>query len=199
MSDSVRPHRRQPTRLPRPWDSPGKNTGVGCHFLLQCIKVKSESEVTESCPTLSNSMDCSLPGSSVYGIFQARPDKTTCTQILVSGSTYGDTQPKARVNIFSSIPVCHLAHSSSLGTTVLLHTTPCLSGLSLHTPVLVDCAADSLSPNLPGSAQAAVQIVSACIEKPNLSSSRPPLLSLRILTLLTPDVCGIFPTPSGSL
>ena len=62
----------QPTRLPRPWDSPGKNTGVGCHFLLQCIKVKSESEVTQSCPTLSNPMDCSLPGSSVHGIFQVR-------------------------------------------------------------------------------------------------------------------------------
>ena len=72
MSDSVWPHRRQPTRLPRPWDSPGKNTGVGCHFLLQCMKVKSESEVGQSCPTLSNPMDCSLPGSSVHGIFQAR-------------------------------------------------------------------------------------------------------------------------------
>ena len=63
---------RQPTRLPRPWDSPGKNTGVGCHFLLQCRKVKSESEVTQSCTTLSNPMDCSLPGSSIHGIFQAR-------------------------------------------------------------------------------------------------------------------------------
>ena len=72
MSDSVRLHRRQPTRLPRAWDSPGKNTGVGCHFLLQCIKVKSESEVTQSCPTPSDPMDCSLPGSSVHGIFQAR-------------------------------------------------------------------------------------------------------------------------------
>ena len=72
MSDSVWPHRRQPRRLPRPWDSPGKNTGVGCHFLLQCMKVKSESEVTQSCPTLSDPMDCSLPGSSVHGIFQAR-------------------------------------------------------------------------------------------------------------------------------
>ena len=71
MSDSVRPHRRQPTRLPRPWDSPGKNTGVGCHFLLQCRKVKSESEVTQSCPTLSDPTDCSPPGSSVHGIFQA--------------------------------------------------------------------------------------------------------------------------------
>ena len=72
MSDSMRPHRRQPTRLPRPWDSPGKNTGVGCHFLPQCMKVKSESEVPQSCPTLSDLMNCSLPGSSVHGIFQAR-------------------------------------------------------------------------------------------------------------------------------
>ena len=67
MSDSVWPHRRQPTRLPRPWDSPGKNTGVGCHFLLQWMKVKSESEVAQSCPTLSDPMDCSLPGSSAMG------------------------------------------------------------------------------------------------------------------------------------
>ena len=72
VSDSVRPHRRQPTRLPRPWDSPGKNTGVGCHFLLQCMKLKSESEDAQSCLTLSNTTDCSLPGSSVHGIFQAR-------------------------------------------------------------------------------------------------------------------------------
>ena len=72
MSDSVRPQRRQPTRLPCPWDSPGKNTGAGCNFLLQCMKVKSESEVTQSCPTLSDPMDCSLPGSSIHGIFQAR-------------------------------------------------------------------------------------------------------------------------------
>ena len=72
VSDSVRPHRRQPTRFLCPWDSPGKNTGVGCHFLLQCIQVKSESEVTQSCLTLSDPMDCSLPGSSTHGIFQAR-------------------------------------------------------------------------------------------------------------------------------
>ena len=65
-------HRWQPTRLPCPWDSPGKNTGVGCHFLLQCMRVKSESEVTQSCPTLHNPMDCSLLGSSIHGIFQAR-------------------------------------------------------------------------------------------------------------------------------
>ena len=72
MSNSVRPHRRQPTRLPRPWGSPGKNTGVGCHFLLQCMKVKRESKVTQLCLTLRDPMDCSLPGSSVHGSFQAR-------------------------------------------------------------------------------------------------------------------------------
>ena len=65
MSDSVRPHRRQPTRLPHPWDSPGKNTGVGCRFLRQCMKVKSQSEVAQSCSTLRNPMDCSTPGSFV--------------------------------------------------------------------------------------------------------------------------------------
>ena len=69
---TLRPHRRQPTRLLCPWDSPGKNTRVGCHFLLQCRKVKSESEADQSCSTLSNPMDCSLPGSSIHGIFQAR-------------------------------------------------------------------------------------------------------------------------------
>ena len=72
MSDSVQPHRRQPTRLLRSQDSPGKNTGVGCHFLLQCMKVKSESEVSQSCLTLSDPMDCSPPDSSICGIFQAR-------------------------------------------------------------------------------------------------------------------------------
>ena len=64
---TLRPQRQQPTRLSRPWDSPGKNTGVGCHFLLQYMKVKSESEVAQSFPTLSDPMDCSLPGSSVHG------------------------------------------------------------------------------------------------------------------------------------
>ena len=72
VSDSVQPHRRQPTRLPRAWDSLGKNAEVGCHFLLQCMKVKSESEVAQSCPTLHDPMDWSLPGSSICGIFQAR-------------------------------------------------------------------------------------------------------------------------------
>ena len=82
MSNSVRPHRRQPTRLPRPWDSPGKNTGVGCRFLLQCMKVKRESEVAQSCLTLSDPMDCSLPGSSTHGIFQARILEWGCHCLL---------------------------------------------------------------------------------------------------------------------
>ena len=72
MLDSVQPRRWQPSRLRRPWDSPGKDTGVGCHFLLQYMKVKSESEVAQSCLTLSDPMNCSLPGSSAHGIFQAR-------------------------------------------------------------------------------------------------------------------------------
>ena len=72
VSDSVRPQRRQPTRLPCPWDSPGKNTGVACHFLLQYMKGKRESEVAQSCLTPSDPMDYSLPGSSIHGIFQAR-------------------------------------------------------------------------------------------------------------------------------
>ena len=72
VSDSVWHHRWQPTRLPHPWDSPGKNTGTGCHFLLQCLKVKNESEVSQLCPTLSDPMDCSPPGSSICAIFQAK-------------------------------------------------------------------------------------------------------------------------------
>ena len=69
---TARPHRWQPTRLPCPWNSPGKNTGVGCHFLLQCVKVKNESEVTQSCLTPSDPIDCSPAGPSIHGIFQAR-------------------------------------------------------------------------------------------------------------------------------
>ena len=72
VSDSVRSQRWQPTRLPHPWDSSGKDTGVSCHFLLQCMKAKSESEVAQSCPTLRDPMDCSPPGSSIHRIFQAR-------------------------------------------------------------------------------------------------------------------------------
>ena len=72
VSDSVQPHRQQPTRLLRPWDSPGKNTGVDCHCFLQGMKVESEREVAQSCRTPSDPMDFSLPGSSIHGIFQAR-------------------------------------------------------------------------------------------------------------------------------
>ena len=85
VSDSVRPHRQQPTRLRRPWDSPGKNTGVGCHFLLQCMKVKSENEVAQSCRTLRDSMDCRVPGSSVHGIFQARVLEWVAIAFSMSG------------------------------------------------------------------------------------------------------------------
>ena len=88
VSHSVRPQRRQPTRLPRPWDSPVKNTGVGCHFLLQCMKVKSESEVAQSCLTLSDPMDCSPPGSFVHRIFQARVLEWGATAFSVIGVSY---------------------------------------------------------------------------------------------------------------
>ena len=82
VSDSVRPHRWQPTRPPHSWDSPGKDAGVGCHFLLQCMKVKSESEVAQSCPILSDHMDCSPPGSSVHGIFPGKSTGVGCHRLL---------------------------------------------------------------------------------------------------------------------
>ena len=85
---SVRPHRRQPTRLLCPWDSPGKNTGVGCHFLLQCMKVKSESEVAQLCLTLRDPIDCSPPGSSIYGIFQARVLEWVAIAFSASGKEW---------------------------------------------------------------------------------------------------------------
>ena len=114
VSDSVRPQRRQPTRLPHPWDSPDKNTGVGCHFLLQCMKGKSESEVTQSCPTLSDPIDCSPPGFSVHGIFQARLlewgviafSEMYSNPPLSSGDTSQDTQWK-RENSDSTEPCIH--------------------------------------------------------------------------------------------
>ena len=93
--------RWQPTRLRHPWDSPGRNTGVGCHFLLQCMKVKSESEVTKSCPTLSNPMDCSPPGSSVHGIFPARVlewGAIAFSRSVLIPSTYFEMHPKIRNN-----------------------------------------------------------------------------------------------------
>ena len=82
LHSSMQPHRWQPTRLPRPWDSPGKNAGVGCHFLVQCMKVKSESEVAQSCPTLRDLMDCSLPGSSIHGIFPGKSTEVGCHCLL---------------------------------------------------------------------------------------------------------------------
>ena len=94
VSNSVQPHRGQPTRLPRPWDSPGKNTGVGCHFLLQCMKVKSESDVAQSCLTLHNPMDYSPPGSSIHGMFQARVLEWVATAFSNSIPTgYQSTSP----------------------------------------------------------------------------------------------------------
>ena len=107
MSGSGQPHRRQPTRLPRPWGSPGKNTGVGCHFLLQCLKVKSESEVAQSCPTPSNPMDCSPPGPSVHGILKAGLKlNIQKMKIMASGTIAlwqidGKTMETARDFIFS--------------------------------------------------------------------------------------------------
>ena len=103
MSDSEQPHRRQPTRLPHPWNSPGKNTGVGCHFLLQCIKVKSESEVTQSCPTLRDPTDCSLPGSSVRGIFQARVLEWGAIAFS-NEEKYGDFLKKKKKDLRLEIP-----------------------------------------------------------------------------------------------
>ena len=111
MSDSVLPQRRQPTRLPRPWDSPGKNTGVGCHFLLQCMKVKSESAVTQSCPTLSDPMDCSLPGSSVHGIFPGKSTGVGCHCLLCLGHIPMNKNLEVKFT-------CHRAYTGS----VLVHT-----------------------------------------------------------------------------
>ena len=80
--------------------SPGKNTGVGCHFLLQCIKVKSEGEVAQSCPTLSDPMDCSLPGSSIHGIFQARVLEWGAIAFSVSAAQ-GITKPDHLIEMAS--------------------------------------------------------------------------------------------------
>ena len=102
MFDSLQPHRRQPTRLPRPWDSPGKNTGVGCNFLLQCVKVKSKSEVAQWCPTLSDPMDCSPPGSSAHGIFQARVLEWGA--IAFSLQVFANVSPSAWNAILSFVP-----------------------------------------------------------------------------------------------
>ena len=98
----MRPQRQQPTRLPRPWDSPGKNTGVGCHFLLQCMTVKSESEVAQSCPTLSDPMDCSPPGSSVHGIFQARVLEWVAIAFILGSNSQNHTSELTPKELCSS-------------------------------------------------------------------------------------------------
>ena len=126
------PHRRQPTRLPCPWDSPGKNTGVGCHFLLQCMKVKSESEVAQSCPTLSDPMDGSLPGSSIHGIFQAR--------VLEWGAmafSRGSPQPRDRtqVSCIVSKTLYRLSHQGSPQSITIM--APNVSYLSISVPLCV--------------------------------------------------------------
>ena len=100
MSGSLRPYRWQPTRLPHPWDSPGKNTGVGCHFLLQCMKVKSESEVAQLCPTLCDPIDGSPPGSPVPGNLQAR----TLEWVAVSFSNAGKWKVKIESEVAQSCP-----------------------------------------------------------------------------------------------
>ena len=103
VSDSVRPHGQQPTRLLHPWDSPGKNTGMGCHFLLQCMKVESESEVTQSCLTLRDPMDCSPPGSSVRGICQARVLEWGAIAFSLLIHTYTQLFKMARIKFNISI------------------------------------------------------------------------------------------------
>ena len=114
MSDSVRPHRWQLTRLRHPWDSPGKNTGVGCHFLLQRMKVKSESEVAQSCPTPSNPRDCSPPGSSVHGVFQAR--------VLEWGAIAFSVRPDNWLQILD-LPCCDLGPITPLNDDFLIFNT----------------------------------------------------------------------------
>jgi len=126
MSDSVRPHRRQPTRLPCPWDSPGKNTGMGCHFLLQCMKVKSESEVAQSCPTLATPWTAAhqappsvgfsrqkywrgvpLPYLLIYPPFPQPPIFEKMTPSL------GDFSP-GRVSVKQQLPLFHVCYSPAL-------------------------------------------------------------------------------------
>ena len=123
MSDSVWPHRWQPTRLPFPWDSPGKNNGVGCHFLLQCMKVESEREVTQLCPTPSDPMDCSLPGSSIHGIFQAR---------VLEWGTIAFSAVSTSPSIIHSLTFCWYQYSEVISHLVLL----ILLDLYLHFIVL---------------------------------------------------------------
>ena len=116
MSDFVRSHRRKPTRLPRPRDSPGKNTGVGCHFPLQCMKEKSESKVAQSCLTLSDPMDSSPPGSFTHGIFQARVMEWVAIAFsrALARKTFGGKVMSLLLNILSSLVITFLPRSKCL-------------------------------------------------------------------------------------
>ena len=108
---TLRPQRWQPTRLPHPWDSPDKNTGVGCHLLVQCMKVKRENEVAQSSPTLSNPMDCSPPGSSVHGMLQARVLEWVA--IAFSHLWFGKTQNNSsNFDIFSLLIIKNLENKN---------------------------------------------------------------------------------------
>ena len=135
MSNSTRPQRRQPTRLPHPRDSPGKNTGVGCHLLLQCMKVKSESEVAPSCPTPSNPMDCSPPGSSIHGIFQARVLEwfaiAFSAEMLYQHAKWsGDSRTKCRMHKLASVSLhFHFYHRTPLVQWLLDSMTPLIQWL----------------------------------------------------------------------
>ena len=149
MSNSVQPHRQQPTRLPHPWDSPGKNTGMGCHFLLQCMKVKSESEVTQSCSILSDPMDYSPSGSSVHGIFQAgvlewgaiafsvghndRCSKSSCQQHLLPMKVLGKHMPLPGGSWYpwlSFLPLCCTIPTSGQSFMPLVLVSLCLCVIS---------------------------------------------------------------------
>ena len=118
MSNSVRPHRRQPNRLLCPWDSPGKNTGVGCRFLLQCMKVKSESEVAQSCPTLSDPMDCSLPSSPSMGFSRQEywsglplpSPRPGLKNFLIDDGHEGESSPHLLRTCYLLVILCQVHH-----------------------------------------------------------------------------------------
>ena len=132
MSDSVRPH-REPTRLPHPWDSPGKNTGVGCHFLLQCMKVESESKAAQSCLTLCDPIDGSPPGSPIPGIFQARVlewvaiafsiERACCCCCQVASVVSDSVQPHRRQPTRFLCPWDSSGKNTGVGCHFLLHYT----------------------------------------------------------------------------
>ena len=122
MSDSMQPHRRQLTRVPRPWDFPDKNTGVGCHFLLQHMKVESESEVAQSCPTLSNSMDCSLQAPPSMGF--SRQAYRSWVPLQSTSSMQMKENPNISPLTFLTLPILlekHLIHMHLKCSPYLLH------------------------------------------------------------------------------